>query len=126
MSNPELARRVKDLRAQGKSDEQIIEALTGSNWTTHDVQDVVFERELTPTGTTGETIISVKNVSKHYKKLKALDQVSLEVKRGSVTALLGPNGAGKTTLVRIMATLLQPTSGEIVVDGLDVMRDDQK
>ncbi|MFO0704984.1 MAG: ATP-binding cassette domain-containing protein [Candidatus Andersenbacteria bacterium] len=123
MPNPELHDKVKNLRSQGKSNEQIIEALTGQNWSVKDLEDVVFERE---TPVSDETIITARNVSKHYKKLKALDNASLEVKRGSVTALLGPNGAGKTTLVRVMTTLLEPTSGSVTVDGIDVAKEPQK
>ena len=57
------------------------------------------------------------------KELVALDSVNLEVKRGQVFGLLGPNGAGKTTLIKIMSTLLLPTSGIARVEGLDVTRD---
>ena len=74
----------------------------------------------------GESIITVSGVSKHYKKVKALENVSLEVRAGKVTALLGPNGAGKTTLVRILTTLLTPSSGNATAAGLDVVRDAQK
>lgn len=71
----------------------------------------------------GEQIITVQQVSKLYGKLKALDQVSLTVQKGSVTALLGPNGAGKTTLVRILTTLLTPSEGQATIAGLDVVKD---
>lgn len=73
-----------------------------------------------------EHIISVKSVSKAFPKMKALDQVSLTVKQGTVTALLGPNGAGKTTLVKILTTLSIPTEGQATVVGLDVVKDAKK
>ncbi|PIR96881.1 MAG: daunorubicin/doxorubicin resistance ABC transporter ATP-binding protein DrrA [Candidatus Doudnabacteria bacterium CG10_big_fil_rev_8_21_14_0_10_41_10] len=72
-----------------------------------------------------EAIISLKNISKVYGDLKALDNVSLEVRPGRVTALLGPNGAGKTTIVRILTTLLRPTSGTATVNNFDVLNDAQ-
>lgn len=57
------------------------------------------------------------------KELVALKDISLEVPRGELFGLLGPNGAGKTTLIKILSTLLLPTSGVAMVDGLDVTRD---
>lgn len=68
-------------------------------------------------------VITVKQISKTYGKVTALDQVSLKVQKGSVTALLGPNGAGKTTLVRILTTLLAPTNGQATIAGLDLIKD---
>lgn len=68
-----------------------------------------------------QPIIRTENVAKHFGKTKALDGVSIAVAEGSVYGLLGPNGAGKTTLVRILATLLPPTSGRALVNGFDVV-----
>ncbi len=52
----------------------------------------------------------------------ALDGIDLDVDRGELVAVLGPNGAGKTTMLKILATLVRPTSGQAVVDGIDVAR----
>ncbi len=60
---------------------------------------------------------------KRYKGLTALDEVDLDVKKGTVLGLLGPNGAGKTTMVRLLTTLLKPDSGSATVAGVDVLRD---
>lgn len=64
-----------------------------------------------------DIILKVNNVSKAYTGHLALDNVSLEVPRGSVYGLLGPNGAGKTTLIRIINHITAPDSGEIIFDG---------
>jgi ABC-2 type transport system ATP-binding protein len=56
-----------------------------------------------------------------YGPVKALDGLDLRVTEGTVMGLLGPNGAGKTTCVRILATLLRPTSGHATVAGIDVL-----
>lgn len=66
-------------------------------------------------------MIEVTNLVKVYgEDVRAVDDISFEVHQGEVFGFLGPNGAGKTTTIRMIATLLGPTSGHIVVDGLDV------
>ncbi|WP_245805030.1 ATP-binding cassette domain-containing protein [Amycolatopsis australiensis] len=67
--------------------------------------------------------VEVEAVTKSFGKVRALDDVSLQVPRGTVCGLLGHNGAGKTTLVNVLTTLVAPTSGRARVAGLDVQRD---
>jgi NitT/TauT family transport system ATP-binding protein len=64
-----------------------------------------------------DSAVSVKNVSKNYGDVQALKNLSLDFPRGELTSLLGPSGCGKTTLLKIIAGLIQPTAGEIEVDG---------
>jgi len=64
--------------------------------------------------------ITTRALSKRYGEVTALDSFDLEVQQGSIFGLLGPNGAGKTTLIRILTTLMRPTSGEAFVEGLDI------
>ncbi|MGW2572962.1 ATP-binding cassette domain-containing protein [Streptomyces sp. NPDC001537] len=70
----------------------------------------------------GGSAVTVRGLVKHYGETKALDGVDLDVREGTVMGVLGPNGAGKTTLVRILSTLLAPTSGQATVAGYDVLR----
>ncbi len=67
--------------------------------------------------------IIVKNISKSYKQVKALDNISLEVPSGELFGLIGPDGAGKTTLFRILTTLLLPNDGTASVTGYDIVKD---
>jgi len=68
-------------------------------------------------------IILAEQLVKNFGKVEALKGIDLEVYKGTVLGVLGPNGAGKTTGVRILTTLLSPTSGHAEVDGLDVVKD---
>lgn len=70
--------------------------------------------------------IVAKNVVKHFGDVKALRGVSMTAEKGKVTALLGPNGAGKTTLIKVMTTLSLPQSGQVSVDGVDVISNPQE
>ncbi len=65
--------------------------------------------------------ISVRNISKSFKKVQALDQISFEVAQGELFGLIGPDGAGKTTLFRILTTLLVADEGSAEVLGFDVI-----
>jgi len=65
--------------------------------------------------------IKVDHISKLYGTQKALNEVSLEVKKGEIVGLLGPNGAGKTTLMRILTCFLPPSSGNASVCGFDII-----
>jgi len=66
--------------------------------------------------------ISVKRLSKHFGTLKAVDNVSFDVKEGEIFGLLGPNGAGKTTTIKMLTTLTPPTSGTATVAGYGISK----
>jgi len=66
--------------------------------------------------------IEIRNVTKRFGSFLALDDISLEIAQGSLTALLGPSGSGKSTLLRIVAGLERPDSGEILLSGEDATR----
>lgn len=68
-------------------------------------------------------LITVDNLTKLYQNRKALDGISFTIPKGAIFGFIGPNGAGKTTTIKILTTLLQPTSGTIIVDGHDVLKD---
>ncbi len=67
-----------------------------------------------------ENAVAARNVSKNYGDVEALRDLSLDFPRGQLTSLLGPSGCGKTTLLKIIAGLLEPSSGQILVNGEQV------
>ena len=70
--------------------------------------------------------IQLKNISKSYDKVQALEDISFDVKEGELFGLIGPDGAGKTTLFRILTTLLIADEGKATVAGFDVINRLQK
>jgi len=76
----------------------------------------------------GTSAIEIKNLTKIYKKrggkeVIAINDLNFTVNKGEIFGLLGPNGAGKTTTLRIISTILKPTSGDVVVEGVSVTED---
>jgi ABC-2 type transport system ATP-binding protein len=71
-------------------------------------------------------LITIKNLTKKFGKIVAVDHVSLEINEGEVFGLLGQNGAGKTTIIHMLATLLKPTSGTAEINGYDIVKDSSK
>ena len=71
-------------------------------------------------------MIEVKNVSKKYGSYVAVDNISFQVNDNEVVGFLGPNGAGKTTTMNMITGYIEPTSGRIIVDGYDVMKNPRK
>jgi ABC-2 type transport system ATP-binding protein len=66
-------------------------------------------------------IIDIIELKKYFKEIKAVDGVSLKIKKGDLVSILGPNGAGKTTLVRMLTTVLTPTSGDAIINGHSIL-----
>ena len=71
-------------------------------------------------------MLKIENLKKNYGSFPALKGLSLEIPDGALHGFVGPNGAGKTTTMRILATLMKPTSGTARVDGTDIVKDGQK
>src|SRR5438132_11424955 len=76
--------------------------------------------------TDGQAMISLRNVSKRFPSthLPAVADLSMDIAEGETVVLVGPSGCGKTTTMRMINRLIEPTSGTILVDGKDVMRQD--
>lgn len=68
------------------------------------------------------SVIEVRNLTKKFEKLTAVDSISFGIEQGEVFGLLGPNGAGKTTTLFMLSTLLKPTSGTALINGFDVTK----
>ena len=71
-------------------------------------------------------MLRVENLTKKFKKVIAVDNVSFEVNPGEIIGLLGENGAGKTTTLRMLATMLKPTSGNAMIDGYNIIDNPNK
>ena len=67
-----------------------------------------------------KNFIEIKNVSKYFGNVKAVDDVSFSISQGEFFSLLGPSGCGKTTLLRLLAGFEHPTKGQVFIDGSDV------
>jgi ABC-2 type transport system ATP-binding protein len=73
-----------------------------------------------------KNILTAKNVVKRFGDITAVDSISFDVKEGEIFAFLGPNGAGKSTTIKMLTTMLRPTSGELLLAGHDVAKEQDK
>ncbi|MDQ7825543.1 MAG: ABC transporter ATP-binding protein [Candidatus Eremiobacteraeota bacterium] len=71
-------------------------------------------------------MIELRSLTKHFKNHQAVKEISLRIEKGDAFGFIGPNGAGKTTTIKMMATLLPPTSGEMYIDGISVTEEPEK
>lgn len=71
-------------------------------------------------------MIQLKNLSKQFKEIIAVDNLTLDIRKGEVFGLLGENGAGKTTTLRLLSTMLKPTGGEAIINGYDLLKEPEK
>jgi len=72
------------------------------------------------------SVITARNVVKTFGDIKAVDDISFDVKAGEIFAFLGPNGAGKSTTISMLTTMLRPTSGKLMLNNHDVTREQDK
>ena len=73
-----------------------------------------------------ENVLEVRELSKQYSKVLAVNKVSFSIAKGEIFALIGPNGAGKTTTIRMITTLLKPTDGDAVIGGHSIIKEPAK
>jgi ABC-2 type transport system ATP-binding protein len=73
-----------------------------------------------------QNILAVQSLTKKFDDLTAVDNISFNVEAGSIFAFLGPNGAGKSTTIKMLTTVLKPTSGEISINGYNVLKEQDK
>ncbi|MGN0622235.1 MAG: ABC transporter ATP-binding protein [Porcipelethomonas sp.] len=71
-------------------------------------------------------VLEVKDLCKQYTKVLAANKINFSVEKGEIFALIGPNGAGKTTTIRMISTLIKPTSGDAVIDGHSILKEAEK
>ncbi len=76
--------------------------------------------EPVPRTAVGEVVLAARDIAKSYGSIRALKGVNFDIHRGQVTTLFGENGAGKSTLMKILSGVVQPTSGDIILDGRPV------
>src|ERR687898_334897 len=81
------------------------------------MRSAVLRKEPSPMPAPVDSIVEVRGISKTYGDVEALRGIDLDFPRGKLTSLLGPSGCGKTTLLKIIAGLIEPTSGEVRVNG---------
>jgi ABC-2 type transport system ATP-binding protein len=87
---------------------------------------IAAEQTQPPEDANASPLVEVRGLNRVFDSVHAVQDLSFAIRRGAVVGFIGANGAGKTTTMRIMATLDEPTSGQVIVDGLDVVEEPSK
>jgi len=82
--------------------------------------ELALGKSTVSTGAAGETQLTISDVSKHFGGVRAVDSVSLSVRRGGLVSVIGPNGAGKTSLLNMISGFYRPDTGSIIFEGKDI------
>ncbi len=89
-------------------------------------EPVLPTKKMTNTVPDKNSLLDVRNLSKRYGRVLAVDDLSFQVTGGEIVGLVGPNGAGKTTVLRCCVGILRPTAGHVLVDGQDIVRQEHE
>ena len=113
----------KNISLPRKWSKSLMVELLSLNVALSDLPNSKIETKIYRASVNGTPTISIKNLTKEFEDITAINKLTLEIMEGELFGLLGPNGAGKTTTINILNGIIQPTKGNVAVAGFDVTKD---